>query len=351
MGAAASTAQPDFDSMDLYAILEVAENATPDEIKRAYRKKALVHHPDKNPDDVEGATKRFNRVQEAYETLSDDNKRSDYNVTREFKFEPEPSVKPRAPFAPPGSWNGEPETAGPKKSWSEWLFGSVRPGQYSRSGFKPEIYAASNRDCGSGIDLMNIFEFLESLGPGLYFSLDDHSEKSTFKIVENFFRCLAHDERLWHTTSEHSLRVYPRFGCGHSVWRESDLYSPSCSAQFVVVAEFYAFWTTFKTLKSFEWVGPYRCGPFPSPREERLCRKANRPYQEEARAMYNEMIQNIATAMKTHDPRYQTYIAMQQLRRHAAHAEPPAGGPRHVNVNKKKQKNKNKNKNKNKTTW
>ena len=52
---------------DYYALLEVSEDATQEEIKRSFRKLALKHHPDKNADDVEAATKRFATIQQAYE--------------------------------------------------------------------------------------------------------------------------------------------------------------------------------------------------------------------------------------------------------------------------------------------
>jgi molecular chaperone DnaJ len=63
---------------DYYDILEVSRNATIDEIKKAYRKKALQFHPDKNPGDAE-AEKRFKEVSEAYEVLSDEKKRQMYD--------------------------------------------------------------------------------------------------------------------------------------------------------------------------------------------------------------------------------------------------------------------------------
>ncbi|KAG9101012.1 DnaJ sub B member 8 [Ceratobasidium sp. UAMH 11750] len=50
-----------------YELLGVEEDATTDEIKRAFRKLALVHHPDKNHDNVEEATKKFAQLQQAYE--------------------------------------------------------------------------------------------------------------------------------------------------------------------------------------------------------------------------------------------------------------------------------------------
>ena len=55
---------------DYYKILGIDKDATDQEIKKAYRKLAIVHHPDKNPDD-EQAAERFKDIGEAYETLSD----------------------------------------------------------------------------------------------------------------------------------------------------------------------------------------------------------------------------------------------------------------------------------------
>jgi DnaJ family protein C protein 7 len=55
---------------DYYKILGVERNASEADIKKAYRRLAIVHHPDKNPDD-ESAAERFKDIGEAYETLSD----------------------------------------------------------------------------------------------------------------------------------------------------------------------------------------------------------------------------------------------------------------------------------------
>ncbi|KAF2503235.1 TPR-like protein [Lophium mytilinum] len=63
---------------DYYKILGIEKDATETEIKKAYRKLAIVHHPDKNPDD-EQAADRFKEIQEAHETLSDSQKRARYD--------------------------------------------------------------------------------------------------------------------------------------------------------------------------------------------------------------------------------------------------------------------------------
>jgi molecular chaperone DnaJ len=63
---------------DYYEILEVDKNASAEEIKKAYRKKAIQYHPDKNPNDST-AEDKFKEAAEAYEVLSNDEKRSRYD--------------------------------------------------------------------------------------------------------------------------------------------------------------------------------------------------------------------------------------------------------------------------------
>lgn len=63
---------------DYYEVLGVERNASAQDIKRAYRKKAMQYHPDRNPDDAE-AEERFKESAEAFEVLSDDQKRSLYD--------------------------------------------------------------------------------------------------------------------------------------------------------------------------------------------------------------------------------------------------------------------------------
>src|SRR5262245_44691732 len=63
---------------DLYETLGVSRSASQDEIKKAYRKLARKHHPDSNPGDA-AAEERFKELQDAYDVLSDPEKRKEYD--------------------------------------------------------------------------------------------------------------------------------------------------------------------------------------------------------------------------------------------------------------------------------
>ena len=64
---------------DYYEVLGVDKNASDDELKRAYRKLAKKYHPDANPDNKKEAEAKFKEISEAYEVLSDKQKRQMYD--------------------------------------------------------------------------------------------------------------------------------------------------------------------------------------------------------------------------------------------------------------------------------
>jgi len=68
------------EDFDYYLILKLEKTASQDDIKRSYRKLALLYHPDKNPDNREEAEKQFKKISEAYEVLSDETRRRNYDL-------------------------------------------------------------------------------------------------------------------------------------------------------------------------------------------------------------------------------------------------------------------------------
>jgi curved DNA-binding protein len=64
---------------DYYKVLGISESASPSEIKKAFRKLAVTHHPDRGGDE-----KKFKEANEAYDTLKDTNKKQEYDTMRRF---------------------------------------------------------------------------------------------------------------------------------------------------------------------------------------------------------------------------------------------------------------------------
>src|SRR5579871_1216523 len=88
---------------DYYETLGVSKSASEDEIKKAYRKLARQHHPDRNPGDKQ-AEARFKEIQGAYDVLSDKQKRANYD--RFGSAEPGGFAGGGSPFGRGGSFGG-----------------------------------------------------------------------------------------------------------------------------------------------------------------------------------------------------------------------------------------------------
>ena len=75
------------DKRDYYEVLELSKGASEDEIKKAYRRLAKKYHPDMNPGDKEAEVK-FKEVNEAYDVLSDSDKKAKYDQYGHAAFDP-----------------------------------------------------------------------------------------------------------------------------------------------------------------------------------------------------------------------------------------------------------------------
>jgi curved DNA-binding protein CbpA len=82
-------------SKDLYKLLEIPREASQEDIRKAHRRLVLKYHPDANPNDPT-ATERFKQVQQAYEVLSDENKRREYDKRFHTSSRRESSGRARA---------------------------------------------------------------------------------------------------------------------------------------------------------------------------------------------------------------------------------------------------------------
>ncbi|KAI0346304.1 DnaJ-domain-containing protein [Trametopsis cervina] len=245
---------------DYYTLLEVDENATADEIKKSFRRLALIHHPDKNHDNVEEATQRFATLQQAYEVLSDEQERAWYDSHR-------------ASLVP------EPDAAS--------VFEDIKRG------------ASAPRGRDRGLTVRHLAQFLS---PTIFDGFDE-SDKGFYNIYRNLFKRLAYDESLW---SETPLEEYPQFGDSSWPWLPASKEETSGAAR-----TFYNFWTNFVTDKDFSWFDQWEINEAPDRRVRRMMERENKKARDDARREYNETVRALALFIRKRDPRYKSHLANQ----------------------------------------
>ncbi|ORZ02279.1 hypothetical protein BCR43DRAFT_431407 [Syncephalastrum racemosum] len=241
-----------------YDLLSVERTATADDIKKAYRRQALVWHPDKNADRVQEATERFAMIQEAYEVLSDPHERSWYDGHRD-------SI--------------------------------LRGDDY-----------AGQKDSSAGMtaeDLMRYFSVSEFKGY-------NDGEKGFFTVYRQLFQKLNDEEedafRNDPAAEGADYVDYPSFGDSKSPFADHG-------------RDFYNAWTNFSTHKSFQWLDKWRLADAPSRYVRRAMEKDNKKAREAGRKEYNDTVRSLAAFARKRDPRYKRFQEEEQRRKEAAAAE------------------------------
>ncbi|KAJ5971132.1 uncharacterized protein N7479_001050 [Penicillium vulpinum] len=225
---------------DYYELLGVTRDATDEEIKKAYRKKALVLHPDRNYGNVDEATKLFAEIQSAYEVLADPQERAWYD------------------------------------SHSDAFLGTNGNTDDQHS-YNVRITTAE--------DVLKLFS---RFSPRMEFS---DSATGFFGGLREQFEQLALEERLACQWENQDPIEYPSFGSGSDDFEN-------------VVRPFYAAWTGFSTQKSFAWKDAHRYSEAPDRRVRRMMEKENRRLREEGIREFNDAVRSLVAFVKKRDPRY-----------------------------------------------
>lgn len=249
-----------------YELLGVETTATDTELKKAFRRKALQLHPDKNPDDVEGANARFAVVRAAYEVLLDPQERSWYDSHKLLILREDDEC-----------FDDEPLTVLPT---------------------------------------MLIDELMRYFNPVLYTQVDD-TLMGFYKVVERVFDRLAKEEvqhgkhqnlPKFDTYKDDDLSasedycLYTKFGNSHSDYLSH-------------VRDFYNQWSQFLTVKSFNWRDEYRYLMAPDRRTRRLMEKENKKIRDSCRKEYNEAVRSFVLFIKKRDPRVKAGVEQAEKQR------------------------------------
>lgn len=250
---------------DYYELLGVEQTATHIELKKAYRRKALQLHPDKNPDDVENTTLLFNDVRVAYETLSDPQERSWYD-SHKFQILME---------------DGDRDTGFGCSEDDGDNYGTYYAGttvEDIEKYFNGNLYQNFNDSINGFYSIVSVL--LDKIAS------EEVSAGKEQKLPG--FQSFQDDTSFANVCDPKEL-LYPRMG--------------NSKTDFELTRMFYKVWGNFQTVKTFSWADEYRYSTAPDRRTRRIMEKENRKLRDQARKAYNDIVKKFISYIKKLDPR------------------------------------------------
>lgn len=237
-----------------YEILGVEVSATADDLKKAYRQQALIHHPDKNPHRQEEAAKYFTLVQKAYEVLSDPQERSWYDRNRDA------------------------------------ILGKARQkSRQQKNGNAPTID-----------DLMAFFN------SSAYTDFDD-SPKGFYTVYRRLFEQIEAFENEYEDDIDEEFDPYLHTSFG----QKSTRYEPT-------LVRFYEKWLNFTSNRPFFEIETYQTEYADNRRMRRAMEKENEKKREGLRREFSETVRSLAAFVRKRDPRWKSFQAERQAEKSKA---------------------------------
>ncbi|OII75460.1 DnaJ domain-containing protein [Cryptosporidium ubiquitum] len=228
-----------------YSVLQVDYKATFDEIRQSYKQLSLKWHPDKNRNNVEEATHRFQLIAAAYEVLSDPNERAWYDSHRKQIL-----------------------SEGNTKMYNE------NDPDYDPS--EMNLWKYFSRD---------VFE-------------DFNDEKNGFYTVYS---------KLFEDIIEEEIKYLSKDSSDYTFWKNANKFGDS-KTNLEIVMEFYSFWSNFSSTRTFSWKDIWNLNQAQNRQIRRAMEAENNKERKKGKKEYNETIRKLVEYVKKRDPRVISYM-------------------------------------------
>ncbi|KDN53410.1 ChaC-domain-containing protein [Tilletiaria anomala UBC 951] len=262
---------------DYYALLSIDQDADEATIRKAYRKLALQHHPDKNPGQEEESNRRFHLIQAAYEVLSDPQERAWYDNHKDDVFEDDDD-----------------------ENISDAAFEDLRTGKAAQ---------AAPRASAPGLTIKHLGRFFDpTLATGKNMTVPSSDDSGFFGTYRRLFKRIADEEQIataYPGEDNGPPFEYPTFGYSHNPY--ALVKGEEAAGNQTPAKNFYTAWAGFSSRKSFGWLDKYRTNEAPDRRVKRLMEKENKRARDMARKDYNDTVRSLVAFIRKRDPRFKAW--------------------------------------------